>query len=44
MAGRPGCREHKRTYYMGCAVHAAAPPFGIQLMTMEPLVGPGTLE
>ena len=39
--GRAGCREHKRTYYMGCAVHAARPPFAIQLMTTEPLAGAG---
>ena len=35
--GHVGCKEHKRTYYMGCAVYAAQPPFAVQQMTPEPL-------
>lgn len=29
-----------RTYYMGCAVFAARPPFAVQLMSVIPLSGP----
>ena len=34
------CRAPMRTYYMGCAVMSARPPFGIQLMSTVPLAGP----
>ena len=42
--GNVNCRGRKKTYYMGAAVHAAEPPFEIQLMTPEPLVCPEMYE
>ena len=39
--GTVDCHGRKRTYYVGCAVLAAEPPFAIQQMTLEPLACTG---